>query len=532
MSDKLYEKKDLLWTDSDYLCLFCYELLYVVPELRATRRPSAEGWQPGTEVCANPSCLYSHHMLCSKDSVQDNYRPDFDDAMKKFYGFDQGLALRTLYSRRADALRNFPTMNPLELSAADHILIDAMKRRDWGSGTDASACARAIGTCVDRYSKLEFFGTVDEKNNLTDGVRPYVMKYIYVIAESLKEIGLADPTKHRPGEAGLYHGLEDQARAENAGWRDYGDAFQHPSATTCINRAFNLFSIVRNMHQYPATRSDLVALHSFLQMCDGSQRYALTESELRRAYKEAMRENGMKADFDSLLKSYASGQTCAPVFVYDGQRYWFDRVTLQAFISYIEPLNCADGSKSMSGHQVVCEQANDMGGVFERWVRDKFRKEGWDVLPEEGRKLKIGPEKREYDCVAVDRVSKTIVVGEAKFENMPPSTMSANKVVDRLALDKKSGLLRHAKSHDEKSNLFRRYLYAGKLGSVKPPRGSRHRRGRRGRPYAGKLEFAKPWEYRVVPVVVTKHAPLIKKHLTVHLMSYPEFNAFDFKTGG
>lgn len=511
-ADRPYEKADLRGIDSDYLCLFCYEPLYVVPKLRATHRPRAADWQLQTsqaEVCANPSCLYSHRMLCSDDSVQDNYLPNFNDAMEKCYGFDRGLAFRRMYSRRATTLHRFPIMKALELSAMNYILIDASKHTDWGSDTNSSACDMAIDACVEKYSKLEFFGTVDKKSNLTDGVRPYVMKYIYVIEESLRELGLADPTKYMPRDAGLYHGIEDQARAENLDWHDYGSVLQYPSATLCIKRAFSLFSLTLDMHKYPAKRSDLVALHSLLWMCKKPRQYAFTEHELRLAYKEAMRKNGMTGDYDSFLKSYASGQTCAPVLVFDGQRYWFDRATLKAFISYIEPLNdCADDSQRMSGHQAFSEQTRQLGGVFERWVRDKFRKEGWDVLPEEGKKLKIGPKKYEYDCVAIDHGSKTIVVVEAKFENVPPSAIHANNTVDRLVLDKKNGLLHHAKKHDEKSALFRHHLYAGKLG------------------------LAQPLEYKVVSVVVTKDAPLIKKYRTVHLMSYPEFKAFDFKTGG
>ena len=512
-ADRLYEKADLRGIDSDYLCLFCYEPLYVVPKLRATHRPRAADWQLQTsqaEVCANPSCLYSHRMLCSDDSVQDNYLPNFNNAMEKCYRFDRGLVFRRMYSRRAATLHRFPIiMKTLELSAMNYILIDACKHIDWGSDTDSSACDMAIDTCVEKYSKLEFFGTVDKKSNLTDGVRPYVMKYIYVIEENLRGLGLSDPAKHRLGDADLYHGVEDQARAENPGWRDYGPVLQYPFATTCINRAFNLFSITRSMHEYPAKRSDLATLHSLLCMCKGPRHHAFTERELRLAYEEAMRKSGMTGDCDSFLKSYASGQTCAPVLVFDGQRYWFDRATLQAFISYIEPLNDrADGSQRASGRRAFSEQTRQLGGVFERWVRDKFRKEGWDVLPEEGKELKLGPKGYEYDCVAIDHGSKTIVVGEAKFENIPPSAIPANNMVDRLVLDKKSGLLHHAKTHAEKSALFRRHLYAGKLG------------------------LAQPLEYRVVPVIVTKHSPLIKKHLAVHLMSYPEFKAFDFKTDG
>ena len=164
---KHYEKADLRWTDSDYLCFFCHELLYVVPKLRAAHGPRAADWRlqtPQAEVCANQSCPYSHRMLCSDDSVQDNYLPNFDDAMEKCRGFDRGLAFRRMYSRRAAALQSFPViMSTLELSAMNYILIDASKHLDWGSCTDSSACDMAIDACVERYSKLEFFGTVDKK---------------------------------------------------------------------------------------------------------------------------------------------------------------------------------------------------------------------------------------------------------------------------------------------------------------------------------------------------------------------------------
>ena len=268
---------------------------------------------------------------------------------------------------------------------------------------------------------------------------------------------------------------------------------------------FNLSFLSHKIHKYPAKSPDVLALHSLLKLCHKSGPRAYDERSLRLVYERTAREYGVAGDFAGFVETYASGRRYAPVLVFDGQRYQFDGPTLSLFFPYIAALNDHKGGRQrVSGRQVFCDQANRLGAAFEREVRQKFRREGWKVFPSEGRKQRLGPKKHEHDCVAIDHHSKIIVLAEAKYENVSAYAMHTNRLVGHIVLGK-NGLLSHAKKHHEKSKCFRRYCYAS-------------------------FGMDDPWRYRIVPVIVTKHTPVIKKHLTVHLIPYRQFETLDFKT--
>lgn len=505
-------ERGLRRADSDYLCPFCGNLLYVCVD-------GSSGWfsernppWPLKEACINPSCAYSHEhssdLRANNDRDRSECSADFCQAIEECYDFTHKVVFQTLYQRRAVALQNFPsTADMRTVLTMDYLMVYIDKSRGWGACTDTRACNEAIDLCVSAPGNPDFTHGIKHTNTLTDGTKTYHLKYDRVInCEILKEIGLINPEKYGPEDVNKFS-LDEEAGAEAKYARDFDGFLQRfYTQIMLLNRAFNMHRFSRTIHQYPAKVLDLATLLSLWQHCKRTGHYAFDAAEIQRRYEWTARKNGLPTDFERFLETYASGRTLAPVLVFDGERYWFDWHTLFVFLSYIASLNnSVEGCQSVSGHQVLSEQSRKLGSVFESRVRKHFRNLGWEVLPAEGElmKLRTGSQEREYDCIAVDHASKLVVLAEAKFENMPPSAMSAVNLINHTVLDKSSGLLHYAQRHHERSRFFRLHPKT-ELG----------------------MEW--PWTYRVASVIVTKHTPIFNRYLTVQIIPYHQLGQFDF----
>jgi hypothetical protein len=76
---RYYAMSDLQWTDSDYLCLFCYEPLYYNVNTKK-------------EICANPKCFISQthpkiFVNIDKNPLLDKMKQKYLKRIKRFYIF-------------------------------------------------------------------------------------------------------------------------------------------------------------------------------------------------------------------------------------------------------------------------------------------------------------------------------------------------------------------------------------------------------------------------------------------------------------
>ena len=218
----------------------------------------------------------------------------------------------------------------------------------------------------------------------------------------------------------------------------------------------------------------------------------------------------MSGDFSEFLQIYSSGIEFAPVLIFDGECYHFDYSTLFCFLLYIFYLNKnKDGTQTKSGHATYTQTLQGRACNFEATIREKMQSDGFTVLPQNGSKrciMRAEGKESEFDCIAIDCSKKIIVLIEAKYEDISPSSASGETMLQQIVLDEENGLLHHA----EKQNDRRMFLTKNFKKLAKNTTG----------------DFL---EYKKHSIIVTKFTPMIKRHKTTILMSFDEFRCTDFR---
>src|SRR2546428_1369328 len=128
-------KSELKWTDSDYLCLFCYDPLYY--NIRTKK-----------EVCANPSCLLYHtkpkiFRYDPNNLDIQKFKDQYKDILPKFYQFSKEFLFKRLYDIRSIEFLNLFLNKGLKLNnllGIDYLLVLISNQTSWGTLTDIKLC--------------------------------------------------------------------------------------------------------------------------------------------------------------------------------------------------------------------------------------------------------------------------------------------------------------------------------------------------------------------------------------------------------
>ena len=510
-----YSKSHLVGTDSDYLCLFCYDPLYI-------NAGSTE------EVCFNRDCiLYANRGEFSGDigthEGPAHARALCTKSVQEFYKFKRGFLFRRLHEARAHECAKLLQNKDVSLgiiASLDHLLTRLSGNAAWGGSEDRSACRRAFDLYYTRFDILQLVESLCSKYYITtSSAEAYVIKYHNALQKFNKSLGIlsAEGRQDRTGAYSFYH-IDRKSRgrpAENV--FDFRTMYNNaPTLISSLNHAFKTGHAISMIHRYPARSEDLIALLSVWKTYPPGRIGSVTEDRLREIYDGVAKKNGMRGDFGRFLKDYTSGQTYAPILVFDGEKYLYDYHSLFLYLLYLWSNNSMlAGTQTETGQAAYNKKRQTGARHFEELVRQKLRSDGFEAHPAPGRKqLRMSLENThvEFDCIAVDRARKIIVLAEAKYEDISPSSKAGTTLVDQMVLDRRRGLLGHAKRHHRRRQLFVRHFHSMK---------------ERGLGLEGSF-----LDYTVRTLLVTKHDPLISLHKSVRIVSYEKFLSIDLRRGG
>lgn len=508
MSRKKLDKSELQWTDSDYLCLFCYSPLYY--NLKSQK-----------EVCANKRCLIGS---CSPKFIKYDpniaairkLREDYNEAVEKCYIFSKQFFLKRLYDIRTRTILNYVEnkgMNLNHLLAINHLFISISKNENWGTSEDIQLCDYIVQKIITRYDEQKFLEEIELEIFLLDEKeQPYAMKYYNVIMNELrKELGMVDKTRYGPEDVGTFYFVDKEVKVgKSSGPYDFTTIFKNNfRIVISTNHLFKFGYFIYKIHDYPAKTPDLAVLFSLFTSCEPEKTCSITREGLQIIYDGAMKANNLNGNFDEFLGIYTSGNKFAPTLIFDGSHYHYDYFTMLIFMFYIFSINKkAERTQTEAGLQTLNDQRKESAKVFEKVIREKFRKDGYTVYPENDDvkfELQFDNEKHEFDCVAIDHAKKIIVLADTKYEDFSPSSISGETIVDQIVLDDHDGSLLHAKDQHKRHQFFIKNF---------------------DRLPCNVKQF---WDYKITSVVIAKYTPMIKKHLTTNLMSYAEFKNHDFR---
>ncbi len=507
MSRKKFDQSELQWTDSDYLCLFCYSPLYY--EIKSRK-----------EVCANKRCLIGRHgsKFIKYDptilAIQ-KLKNDYDEAVKKYFTFSKQFFLKRLYEIRTRTILNYfenKGMNLNHILAIDYLLTSISNNESWGTSEDIKLCDDVIQGVITRYDEQKFLEEIQLEIFLLDEKeQPYAMKYYDVIMNELrKELGMVDKTRYGPEDVNTFYFVDKEAKVgKPTGPFDFTTIFKNNfRIVISANHLFKFGHFIYKIHEYPAKTADLAILFSLLSSCEPGKTCSITRDGLKIIYDGVMKANRLQGNFDEFLEIYTTGNKFAPVLIFDSSHYYYDYFTMLIFMFYIFSINkTVEGPQTESGFQSLNNQRKESARAFEKVIREKFRQDGYVVYPDEGDTLEpqFDGEKHEFDCVAIDDSNKIIVLADGKYGDFSPSSISGETMVKQIVLDDHDGSLLHAQDQHKRRRFFIKN-FDNMPCNVK--------------------QF---WNYKIISIVITKYTPMIKKHLTTRLMSYSEFLKTDFR---
>ena len=511
---KRYDKSDLDGTDSAYLCLFCYEPLYI--DACATK-----------EVCFNRECVcyVSRGEISGNIAEHDGPRHAkklYEESVREFYKFDRQFLLQMIHSTRAAESEKLFRKGGMRLGillSLDLLMTQLDGDAVWGGSRDYRACCEAFDDYYKNFEMVQLAEDICSKYYVTDSrLPPFVIKYYNAFMEVLKTYGIVNNNYDRDACAvSLPFGHIDSRSAGDPP-KDAFDflAFYENSLTLAgaLAHAFKMRRTSSKIYAHPFVSADFVTLLSLWATCLPSHGRSITVGELRKTYEGAVKVNKMNGKFEQFLANYTSAKTYAPILVFDGEKYHFDYPSLLLYLIYMFSSNrLRSGRQTVTGQAFYTKMRQNTARSFEDEIRQKLLDGGFDVRPGPGEKPfrpSFDNVRKEFDCVAVDRERKIIVIVEAKYEDMAPSSMSAGTMVDQLVLNRKTGLLAHAKKHHSRRKFFRRHFDG---------------MGQRGLDLPG--DFI---DYTVYTLLVTKHEPLISRHMAVDILSYEKFLSIDFRS--
>ena len=510
-----YDKSALAGTDSDYLCLFCYDPLYV-------NDGTAEG------VCFNRACdAYASRGEFSGDVSGDEgperARDLCAESVRQFRMFSRGFVFRKLFEARAHECAKLFKGNDMNLgilSSVGYLLTRLSGDAEWGRSEDYSEFCRVFDRYYDHFDTLQLVENLCSKYYITTAdAEPYVIKYHRALQKFNMTIGLVN-AGNRQDRAACYSFYPIDRKsggkpAENAfDFQEiYNNSLTHIGS---LNHIFKIGHDISKMHRYPSRSEDFAALLSVWKTCTPGCVGTITEEGLREIYDGAAMKNNMQGDFGRFLEDYTSGHTYAPILVFDGEKYHFDYPAMLLYLLYLFSNNTATSGTQTEAGQITYNKKRQVAAHhFEEKIRQKLRDDGFEVHPGPNRpqlRMSFDNEKTEFDCIAVDRAKKVIVLVEAKYEDISPSSKAGTTMVDQLVLDRRRGLLGHAKRHHRRRRLFKHHF-----ASLK----------NLGLDLEGSF-----YDYAVHTVIVTKHEPLISRHMGVDIVSHEKFMSADFRGDG
>ena len=432
-----YGKSDLAGTNSSYLCLFCYEPLYVD---MATMK----------EACLNRGCTcYTGRgeitgNLTEHDGPR-HARKQCSESVREFRKFDHQFLLQKIHEARAAECAMFfrkDGMNIAIIVSLDHLLIQLQGNADWGGSCDYRACQSAFDDYYKNFDILQFVEDICSKYYVTSTrSQPLVIKYHHALREFLKMLGIVSydvDSQNRAGPLPFYH-IDKKSMGDPAkSVFDFGTIYKNSLAlANALNHAFKMRYSTSKMYTYPDRSADFAALLSLWTTCPPGSAGTVTADRLREIYDGTVEKNKMDGNFDQFLEDCTSGRAYAPILIFDGERYRFDYATLLLHLIYLFSNNrLRSGTQTEAGRTTYDKMRQAAARSFEDEIRQKLLDDGFDVRPRPGEKPfkpSFDNVRKEFDCVAVDRERKIIVIVEAKYEDMAPSSMAPGTMVGSLS---------------------------------------------------------------------------------------------------
>ena len=427
---------DYINFESDYLCPHCGGLLYL------------DTATPRNDVCINENCKLWPSDINSIVNATETEEPriyrEIQEEEKllidEIHRWKPGRLARYAYKARRELITFFFAKGIMPL--ADHFIalgeLLLMTNKYPSEGTiDDMDKFRFLLEGVRRWSR--------DQRNLEDvqtkrlifgrtesSLKPLSVKYAKAFAEFQKELGLISTKELSQSESLFpYEHLVASVTPE----LDFtkitdGKEILERFWPTSLQLRYALQEHYRTKTQYNYRPDllDFTVLFGWLMQTWGKDELSIIPAE-----KQEKEIVDMQRHFDSQAKgkysaqnffsTYVDGTELVPIVARTPEGIVMDYHTLLFFLIYLQ--GCPDPEKPAIKErgQIIQDMREKVGEKFESWLREEVRSRGY-----------TGPETAvienyEYDIIAISEEKKTIIMADAKYRDMAPSSFTGTNLL-------------------------------------------------------------------------------------------------------
>jgi hypothetical protein len=324
-------------------------------------------------------------------------------------------------------------------------------------------------------------------------MRVIMMKYLLPMRDMLKVYGLAS-SGNLVDESDLFKFQDiDELVISDVELKpgvDMADFFNSlwPYVIT-LRYGFGLYYRTSLQYRYAPARVDVPYLLGVSYSLKSKEPILVSKRNLTRHFSK-YKEYAEGRTFDQLVAEYAESHEKVPIMVPVGNRVILDPLTLLYFIIHLYG-QAVENSRLRNGKDITLMKKK-RADIFEAKIRNELHKHGY-TGPESAVKVKY-----EYDVLGISEARQRILVIDAKFRDIAPSSISAQTLVEQELMEPGEGLCYEVERHTTRVSYFRNNL--GLFKKLLKP--------------ASDLN-----SYQIHAYVVTKHTPLISKYKGIDILS-------------
>jgi len=482
---------------SDYLCDVCGDLLY------------CDVNDASIQSCINPSCQRCNHAftvldLSNEDSPQ--LHKELEDEEVKLLDLiqscDHGGLATYAYNARLALINTALTTGVMPSIPMWHAIGDLLILMNTypPSGSDQSRTTfdSIIRMSYERSKYLNFIEDVENGRykivQLSNGTMQVIMmKYLIPIHDMYKVYGLAS-SGNLVDESELFKFQDiDELVISDVDLKpgvDMADFFESLwSYVITLRYGFGLYYRTALQYRYTPARVDIPYLLGVFYSLKSKEPVFVPKENLSQHFSRYQKYTEGRT-FDQLMAEYAESQEKVPIMVPVGNKVISDPLTLLYFIVHLNG-QAIENDRLHSGRNIA-KMKKKAADAFEAKVRNELHKYGY-TGPDLAVKVKY-----DYDVLKISEARKRILVIDAKFRDMSPSSISAHTLVNQELMEPEQGLYYEAERHRTRVDYF-----TNNLGLFKQ--------------HLNPASALRSYEIRAY--LVTKHTPLISQYKNIGVLS-------------
>lgn len=492
---------ELTYAYSDFLCPKCKEPLYFDLENKK-------------DVCINLKCILhpsnlDFHDINSADVLRKQMKDKESKIKLSIMQLDKSSFIRLLQQQRSVIIKGNPINETdykkriifEQLLPIDEMLILTNSLNIVGRNRKISSFLRVLNDYKGFFSEETQIEDIKNQRALISfDKKIYMLKYWNIILQIYQNYGIANEITNT-SQMFKYQEIDEQVK-ENVEFRfgmDIAKMFEQDfDKINALKYILEMYYRTSKQHKYDPTGLDIAILLGLFFSTKDSIEYWSRES-LQLHYNRTA--NG-KGNFKQFMEEYVLSKEKAPIIVFDGKTYIFDKETLPLYISYLIGRNRIKvEGQTEAGEERIMKKKQEASVIFEEYVRKQLRDCGYTV-PNTPLTISEQKEKYEYDVIGINENSKEIVLIEVKYKDPSPSSLTGKNIVQQELLDEDGGLLIEAIRQQNRLDFFRKYFNR----------------------FKSELSLKLLCEdYSISAWIVTKHLPLISKFKEIYINMFDEF---------